>query len=89
MDELGHNPSKFLEDYLDIKLDSWMAKYINRCYIEKYHMINYPHRYGKTMTVTMLKILNGDKLDDSELGWIKKFTKEEVYNKILDNNQHL
>ena len=83
------NPSKFCEDYLGIEIDSWMANFINRCYNEKYHMINYHNRNGKTMTVTMLKILNGDKLDDSELGWIEKFTSEEVYNKILDNNQHL
>ena len=83
------NPSKFCEDYLCIEIDSWMANFINRCYKEKYNMINYHNRNGKTMTVTMLKILNGDKLDDRELHWIKKFTKEEVYNKILDNNQHL
>ena len=81
------NPSKFCEDYLGIEIDSWMANFINRCYNEKYHMINYHNRNGKTMTVTMLKILNGDKLDDRELHWIKKFTSEEVYNKILDNNK--
>ena len=89
MDELGHNPSKFLEDYLDIKLDSWMAKFIDRCYIEKYHMINYPHRNGRTMTVIMLKILNKEKLNDMELKWCKKFLSEEVYQDLLDNNQHL
>lgn len=80
------NPSKFCEDYLDIKIDNWMASYINRCYKEKYNFIKYPNRNGRTMTVIMLKILNSDKLNRDELYWVKKFTSKEVYNKVLDNN---
>jgi hypothetical protein len=81
------NPSKFCEDYLGIKLNKWQKLIINLTNKEEKLIVSYPLRNGKTMNTIMLKILKGYKLDDRELNWIKKFTSEEVYNKVLDNNQ--
>ena len=89
MKYLECNPSDFCEAYLGIKLNKWQKLIIDTIKQNEKLIINYPNRNGRTMTVIMLKILNKEKLNDMELKWCKKILSKEVYQDLLDNNQHL
>lgn len=88
MNELyKENPSKFCEDYLGIELYRFQKQLLDKVVKENSPIVYYPYRSGRTMFSVMYKILYGTNLNKSELYWIKNFTSNDVYNKVLDNQQ--